>query len=156
VDELAAAVLPDAKALVEANEIGRRVNVHTLARRFEDRPHEGDGRAFAVGAGDVNERRQPPFRMIERGKKPLDAAERQIDAFGMQRQEPREDGVDGVGVAGRRVHAGAGRLARSSSAPMAGALVNKRHSLAMVPRSSWRCTTMSTMPWSRRYSAFWN
>ncbi len=65
-----------------------------LAGRLEDRPHERDRRAFAVGAGDMDHRRQPPFRMIERGQKALDAAERQVDAFGMQREKPRQDRVD--------------------------------------------------------------
>ena len=60
--------------------------MHALARRFQDRAHESDGRSLAVGAGDMDHRRQPPLRMIERGKEPLDAIERQIDALGMQRQ----------------------------------------------------------------------
>ena len=64
--------------------------MHALARGLEDRAHERDGRALAVGAGDVDDRRQPPLRMAERGEQPLDAAERQIDALGMQRQQARE------------------------------------------------------------------
>ena len=91
--------------------------MNALARRFEDRAHEGDGRAFAVGAGDMDHRRQPPLRMIERGQQPLDAVERQIDALGMQRQQPRQDGVDrrGVGagaLTSSRVRAPAARAAR--------------------------------------------
>ena len=145
VDELAAALAADAKALVEVDQIGRGIDVHALAGRFEDRAHEGNGRAFAVGAGDMDQRRQFLFRMIERGKQALDAIERQVDALGMQRQEPRQDGVDRPRAGTRRTHAGAGRLA-SDCGTLAGALVNSRHSLAIVARISWRCTTMSTMP----------
>ena len=136
VDEFAATGPADAKALVEANQIGRGVDVHALSRRLQDRTHERDGRALAVGAGDVDHQRQLVFRVIERRQKPLDAAERQIDALGMQRQQSREDGVDSLRIGRRRAHAGAGKLARVSSAPAAGALVNSRHSLAMVPRRS--------------------
>src|SRR6202451_1701375 len=127
--------------------------MHALAGRFEDRAHEGNGRAFAVGAGDMDQRRQFLFRMIERGKQALDAIERRVDALGMQRQQSRQDGID-CRRAGTRAHAGAGRLARDCGT-LAGALVNSRHSFAMVAFLSRRSTTMSTMPWSRRYSAFW-
>src|ERR1700686_4726662 len=154
-DELAAALAADAKTLVEMHQIGRRIDVHALAGRFQDRAHEGDGRALAVGTGDMDQRRQFLFRMIERGKQVLDAVERQVDALGMQRQQSRQDGVDRRRAGPRRTHAGAGRLA-SDCGTLAGALVNSRHSFAIVSRISWRCTTMSTMPWSRRYSAFWN
>ena len=155
-DQLAAVLLSDAEPLVDANQIRRRIDMHAFARRFEDGAHEGDGRALAIGAGDMDHRRQMPLRMIERVKHPLDAIEREIDALGMQRQKPRQHGVDrrrfGRPVAHVVAGSGAGRLTRCP-ARSAGALVKSRHSLAMVARNSWRCTTMSTMPWSRRYSA---
>ncbi len=69
--------------------------MHALAGGFQDRAQEGDGGALAVGAGDVDHRRQLAFGMIERGKQALHAIERQIDALGMQRGQPRDDGVDG-------------------------------------------------------------
>ena len=56
------------------------------------------GRAFAVGAGDMDHRRQAPLRMIERGEHTLDAVKREIDPLGMQRQQPRQHGVDGAGA----------------------------------------------------------
>ena len=68
--------------------------MHAFSGGFEDRAHEGDGRALAVGAGDVDHRRQLALGMIERGQQPLDAIERQIDAFGMQRGQPRDDRVN--------------------------------------------------------------
>ena len=93
----------------------------------------------------MDQRRQSLFRMIERGKQALDAIERQVDALGMQRQQPRQDGVDRPPRRNARTHAGAGRLA-GDCGTLAGALVNSRHSSAMVARISRRCTTMSTMP----------
>ena len=121
--------------------------MHALARRFEDRAHECDGRALAVGAGDMDHRRQLPLRMIERGQKPRHALEREIDALGMQRQQPRQHGVERRGMpAIRCAHAGAGAGRRAAAARSAGALVRSRQSLAIVVRRSWRCTTMSTMP----------
>ncbi len=45
------------------------------ARRLEDRTHEGDRRALAVGSGDMNDRRKLPFGMTERGQNPMDPIE---------------------------------------------------------------------------------
>jgi hypothetical protein len=44
----------------------RCIGVHAQARRLQDRAHECDGRALAVGAGDVDRRRQLPLRVAER------------------------------------------------------------------------------------------
>jgi len=52
-------------------------------------------------------------------------------------------------AAGTGIGSGTGFDADSS----AGDLVSSRHSRARVGRRSWRCTTMSIMPWSLRYSA---
>src|ERR1700690_1318224 len=109
-----------------------------------------------------------PFRMIERVKDARHALEPEIDALGMQREKPRQHGVDRPSVGRLVAHvvagSGAGRSPPPTPAPpagegweggaLAGALVKSRHNLAMVARNSWRCKTMSTMPWSRRYSAF--
>ena len=125
--------------------------MHPLLRRFQDRAHESDGGAFAVGAGDMDYGRQPPLRTAERRQYALDAIERQIDPLRMQRQQPRKDLADCGGVRTRRVHPGAGRLMRGL-AGAAGAFSRSRHSRAMVDRRSWRCTTMSTMPWAQQVS----
>ena len=85
-DQPAAVLLPDAKPLVEAHQIRRCIDMHALARRFEDGARKCDGRALAVGAGDVDRRRQPPLRMIERGEDARHAIEAEVDALGMQRQ----------------------------------------------------------------------
>ena len=78
-------------ALVDAHEIGRSVDVHALARRFEHGAHEGDRRPFAVGAGNVDHGRNAAFGVAERIEDAPDAVERQVDALGMQRQQPREN-----------------------------------------------------------------
>ena len=144
--------------------------MHALPRGFEDRAHERDGRALAVGTGDVDHRWQAPFRMAERGEEALDAAEREIDALRVQRQQSGEDGLPALlprlvrgggaraSAGARRAHAGAGRLKcgcgrLAAGAAAVGAFISSWQSRAMVARRSWRCTTMSTMPWSRRYSA---
>ena len=84
--------------------------MHALLRRLEDGAHEGDGRTLAVGAGDMNHRRQLPLGMAERRQQPLDAIERQVDPLRMQRQQPRMNCADRDGAGTRRGHAGAGRL----------------------------------------------
>ena len=53
IDEIAA----DAKALMRAHEMWRRINVNALACRFQNGARERDRRTLAVGAGDVNKRR---------------------------------------------------------------------------------------------------
>ena len=75
VDEPPATVPAEAKAFVETNQIRRSVDVNPLAGGFERRAHERDGGAFAVGAGYMNGRRQPPLRIVERAEEPLDAIE---------------------------------------------------------------------------------
>ena len=60
--------------------------MHALARRLQHRAQEGDGRALAVGAGDMDHRRQLRSGWPSAREQPLDAVERQIDALGMQRQ----------------------------------------------------------------------
>ncbi len=96
VDEASAAEGAEADALVEAHEMRRGVDVHGEPGRFEDRAHEGDRRALAVRAGDVDRRRQPPVRAAERVEKTLDAAERQVDRLRMQGEKARDQRVGGA------------------------------------------------------------
>ena len=94
VDEPSLARAAEPEALVEAHQMRRGVDVHAQARRLQDRAHEGDGRALAVGAGDVDHRRQLPLRMAERVENAPHPIERKIDQLWMQRGQPRDDGVD--------------------------------------------------------------
>ena len=54
VDQLAG----EADALVEAHEVRRGIDVDAIAGRFEAGAHRRDRRALAVGAGDMDDRRQ--------------------------------------------------------------------------------------------------
>ena len=97
VDELQEARVVDqaarhADALVEAHEVRRGIDVHPPARGFGDGAQEGQHRALAVGAGDMDHRRQTALGMIQLREQPLDAAERQIDDARMEPIEPLDDG----------------------------------------------------------------
>ena len=81
------------EALVEAHQMRRRVDMHAQSRRLQDRPHESDGGALAVGAGDMNDRRQTPLRMVERVENAPHAVERKIDPLRMQREQPLDNGI---------------------------------------------------------------
>ncbi len=146
---MAAASFTDAKALVEPHQIGRRIDVHAFAGRLKNRTRERDGRTLAIGAGHMDGRRQMALRITERGKQPLDAIQRKVDALRMQRQQSGRNGADrgrlgrpsahagaveGTASAGGTDAAGRGRLMRACRAP-AGAFMNRRHSRAMVARS---------------------
>ena len=111
-------------ALVETHQMRRGIDMHALAGGLQDRAHEGDGRALAVGAGDVDHRRQVPLGMAERGEQPLDAVERQVDALGMQRQRAARRSRRPA-ASWRSAHACAG-TGNCGSAPGAGALVSSR------------------------------
>lgn len=54
---------PDAFA--EMHEVRRGIDVHLLARRFEHGAKIGNGRAFAVGPGHMDDGRQPILRTAE-------------------------------------------------------------------------------------------
>ncbi len=67
--------------------------MHARARRLQHGAHERDGRALAVGAGDMDDRRQLALGMAERFEQAPHAVERQVDPLGVERQEPRQDRV---------------------------------------------------------------
>ena len=110
-------------ALVEAHQMGRDVDVDPLAAGLAASPPASPRAALAVGAGDMDHRRQAALGMAQRCQQPLDPAEREVDDLGVQRVQAGEDQVTGgarhaprphgprAGVAGRRRHL-AGRRAR--------------------------------------------
>ena len=59
-------------ALVEMDEMGRGVDVHAFAERLGDGAGEGEERAFAVGAGDMQHRGKLVLRVAETAEQPLD------------------------------------------------------------------------------------
>ena len=56
------------EALVQLEQVRLGEGVHAQARRLADRAHEGDGGAFAVGAGDVDDRWEVSVRRAKRMK----------------------------------------------------------------------------------------
>jgi hypothetical protein len=52
-------------ALVKAHQMRRGVDLDPLSRRLQHGAQEGERRALAVGAGDMDHRCQPLFRMAE-------------------------------------------------------------------------------------------
>src|ERR1700730_8421465 len=169
-DKNAAAGSAEAKALVDPHQGGRDIDMNAQARGFQNRAQIRDRRTLAIGAGDVNDRRQLAFGMFEPFQEPLHSLEIEIDTPGVQGRQPRDKFTERRRSLGRgRVHAWG--AAGATSAPdtiwagmtigctgfdavsTAGDFVSNRQRRASVGRKSWRCTTMSTMPWSFRYSA---
>ena len=92
-DQPAATGGAETDALVEAHEVGRGIDVDREAGRFEHRAHEGDGRALAVRAGDMDDRRQAAMRLAHGPEEALQAPERQVDQLGMKREKARQNRV---------------------------------------------------------------
>jgi hypothetical protein len=80
----------EADALVKADEMRRGVGMNAVAAGFETGAQRRDGRALAVGAGDVNRRRQLVLRIAERGQQAFDAGQRQVDLFRVQLRQARQ------------------------------------------------------------------
>ena len=121
-----------------------------MTRGFQDRSQVGDRRALAVGAGDMNDRRQLALGMIEPLQQQLHALQTKVDASGMQLRQAgdqvavrhRRDTVHADGAAGA-ISAGEGIVAGVAtggagfdSFAVAGDLVRIRQSRASVGRSS--------------------
>ena len=68
-------------AFVEPHQMRRGVGVDAQARRLGDGADEGDGRALAVGPGDMDHRRQAVLRVAEGGAQHAHPLQRQIDAL---------------------------------------------------------------------------
>ena len=67
--------------------------MNPLARRFEQGAQIGDGRALAVGAGDMDHRRQPILRIAQPSSSRSIAVEAEVDELGMKRRQALQDGV---------------------------------------------------------------
>src|SRR5580704_7014523 len=89
-DEASAAFRAKPDALVKTYQMRRGIDVDALSGRFENGARESDGRAFTIGSSNMNDRRQTLLRRPERGKQPLDPAERQFDRLAMQSEKAGE------------------------------------------------------------------
>jgi len=126
--------------------------VDTQARRLQNRPQVSDRRALGVGSGDVNNRRQLAFGVPEPLQQPMHPFKIEIDAFGMQGGQPRDQFAERRWFCRGRVHAwGAGGATSAAgtiwaalagcgasfeAVSIAGDLVNSRQSRASVGRRS--------------------
>src|ERR1700738_4141047 len=54
----------EAKAFVDPNQRGRRIDMNAQVGGFQNRPQIGDRRPLAIGAGDMNHRWQLAFGMV--------------------------------------------------------------------------------------------
>jgi len=72
--------------------------VHAQAGRLGDGAQDGDRRSLAVGAGDMNHRRQPALGIAERRAQAVHPPQRQVDQLGMQQAKPLKRGVMGSKV----------------------------------------------------------
>src|SRR3954454_7556668 len=169
-DQHAAPDAAEPETFVDANEIGRRVGVDAQAGGLQRRAQISERRALAIGTGDVDHRRQLALGVTEPLEQAVHPLQPEIDAFLMQgRQPPNQSAERRLCAVRGSVHAcgAAGAVSGADTicaglttgctgcdaASSAAALVKRRQSRARVGRNSWRCTTMSTMPCSLRYSA---
>src|SRR5205807_562207 len=98
----------------------------------------------AVGAGDMDHRRQLFLRVTERGEQPFDAAQRQVDLLRVQLRQPRQHPVAGQWSGHGAIlpsYGGAGSATLTSA--RCGSRNNERMR-ARVACSSARGTTWST------------
>ena len=100
-DQRAAAGPPQTKAFVDPHQRGRGIGVNAQLRGFQNRPQIRDRRTLAIGAGDVNHRRQLAFGMFEPLQQKLHPLQTQIDAIGMQRRQPRDQFAERLIAFGR-------------------------------------------------------
>ena len=84
----------DADSLVEADQVRAGEGVDLVPARFERGAKEGDGRAFAVGPGDVEHRRKPVLRPAEPVEQRGDALEAEPVAGGRQHGQAIELRLD--------------------------------------------------------------
>ena len=125
----------DADAFVEAHQMRRGVDMHAQARGLGHRADERAGAALAVGAGDVDDRRQALLGMVEFGQQRAQPVEAEVDQPGMQACEAGDDLFDRASVT----------RPPGSSLPRSRPMI--RASVAFI---SVRFTTMSMMPCSQQ------
>jgi hypothetical protein len=94
----------DPDAFVEAHQMGRGEDMDGLPVRFERGAQEGAGRAFAVGASNMEDRRQGAVRIADAVEQLGDALQTQYVGAGRQGRKAVELGLDariiGDGVVG--------------------------------------------------------
>ncbi len=74
----------EADAFVEAHQMRRGIDMRPPPRGFRDGAQKGAGAALAIGAGDMDDRRQAAFRVAERREAMLQPAEAEVDQLRVQ------------------------------------------------------------------------
>ena len=100
-------VVPDELAgnpdpLVEANQMGRGVDMHAIAGGLGHRPQIGDQRALAVGARDMDQWRQLLFGRAESFQQMFDALQPEGDHPRVVAHQTLDNGVAHSRLSGRR------------------------------------------------------
>lgn len=111
----------EADAFVEADEMGRGEHMDAPAVCFERGAQEGAGRAFAVGACDMEDGRQRAVRIAQPVEQAGDTFKTQYVRTGRQRSEPIQLRLDRRVVRNGVVGHGPMFLARSRQAAARGA-----------------------------------
>ena len=109
--------------------------MHARARRLAHGAQEGAGAAFAVGPGDVDDRRQGALGVAELLQQAQQPVEAEVDQPRVQIVQPIDDRLDPALV--RQAASGSSSGAGARSRPM---------TRPSTSRMSPRLTTISTMP----------
>ena len=125
---------------LKMNQMRRGVNMNAAARGFEDRAHERNGRALAIGAADGHDRPGRPD--IKHAADLLDAVEAERDRLRMQLLQVREPLLQGFRF----------QMIDGTNQTAAGSRNNSVMRLASLSRISRRSTIMSIAPCSSRNS----
>ena len=141
-------VLADQRAcqpdpLVKPRQMRRGIGVRSGPRRLQPRPDHRQRRSLTVGPRDMDDRRQPVFRMAQRSQQPMHPAQGQVDDLGVQGHHPVQNGV---GTHAGTTTAGTGSGAGRSPLIAGPCPVSSRR---MVTNSSFnclRCVTRSSIP----------
>ncbi len=99
----------EAEPLVEADQMRRGIDMHAQAGRFPHRAEEGAGAALAVGAGNMDHRRQVAFGRTKLGQQRGQAVEAEVDQPGMQPVQAGDQALDPAGGGRARFDVGPGR-----------------------------------------------
>src|SRR5262245_52626801 len=86
-------VAGDANSFMKFHEVRGCIAMDLESSCFHRRAQIGQGRAFAVGASNMNDRRQLGFRMIKACENPLHTNKIEIDDLWMKREQARENGI---------------------------------------------------------------
>src|SRR5579883_1643575 len=136
------------------------MDMDAQALRLQHGAAKGAGRPLAIGAGDMDHRRQFQMRVAQIAQKAQHPVQRQVDLLGMQRQQARQHRIAAGGCGEGQLAAAAPPLPwrRGMDKTLLrgfACFIRICSTRDRVDRISLRWMTMSSMPCSNRYSARW-